>query len=61
MKIVAEYWPPPIPQRDFDWCAIDEDRYDVDCDQGGYFAKSPIGYGRTREAAVADLLEQLGE
>lgn len=42
---------PPIPSREFDWCATDDDRYDGD--------GSPIGYGETEDAAIADLLEQL--
>lgn len=42
---------PPIPLRDFDWAATQDD-YEPGC---------PIGYGRTREEAVADLEEQLAE
>jgi hypothetical protein len=34
------------------WTAVDEDTYDV----GG-----PIGAGRTREAAIADLMDQIEE
>ena len=41
---------PPIPVRDFDYGAVDDDMYD----EGG-----PIGWGRTPEEAIADLLEQL--
>lgn len=50
-KIVAQYDPPPIPDRTKDWRAYDALR----CDETG-----PFGYGRTREAAIADLMEQLG-
>ena len=39
----------PIPVRDFDYCATTR----------SYEPGHPIGYGPTREAAVADLLEQL--
>ena len=48
MTIIAKYDPPPILQRQFDWSAV-EDGYEPGC---------PIGYGRTRQEAVADLLEQ---
>ncbi len=50
---------PPIPIRSMDWSAVDDDTYDVDCDQDGYFSTSPVGHGPTEEAAIADLLEQL--
>ena len=51
MKIVTSHWLKPIPQRGFDWGAIDSDTYDG--------KGSPIGYGATEEAAIADLLDQL--
>jgi hypothetical protein len=47
--IIANYDPPPIPVRKFDWSAV-LDTYD---------AGDPIGWGRTRDEAVADLEEQL--
>lgn len=50
-RIVTKYDPPPIPDRQFDWSAV-EDSYDLG---------SPIGYGRTEEDAIADLKEQLNE
>ena len=28
MKIIATYAPPPIPDRNYDWTAIDDDTYD---------------------------------
>lgn len=37
--------------------AIDDDTYDVDCDQDGFFSTSSIGYGATPREAVVDLLE----
>lgn len=43
------------------YVAIDRSTYDADCDQDGFFSTSPVGYGRTKEAAVADLLEQMEE
>jgi hypothetical protein len=36
---------PPIPIRDFDWCAF----WDGE-EEGGHY-----GYGKTKEEAVADL------
>lgn len=54
-KIVTEYWPKPIPLRQFDWVAVTDD-YD-----GAPDSHCPVGYGRTEAEAVADLKEQLGE
>lgn len=53
MKIRTEYVYPPIPDRRFDWSAVDDDSYD------GH--GSPIGYGRTEQEAIDDLKEQLAE
>lgn len=50
MKIITTYDPPPIPIRDFDWIAIDDDTHDLD---------SPVGRGPTEKAAIADLIEQI--
>ena len=50
-KIVTRFVYPPIPLRQFDWCAVTED-YDLG---------SPCGYGRTEVEAIADLMEQLDE
>ena len=52
MNIRTEFVYPPIPDRRFDWSAVDDDTY-----EGG----APIGYGRTEQEAIADLLEQLEE
>ena len=52
MKIKTEFVYPPIPIRNCDWSAIDDDTYD----EG-----APIGRGRTEQEAVADLMEQLEE
>jgi hypothetical protein len=48
-RIVTNYWPKPIPVRQFDWSATTED-YDLG---------SPIGYGRTEAEAINDLKNQL--
>ena len=45
-KIVTHYVYPPIPWRDFDWCAF----RDGEEEKGGY------GYGKTEAEAIADLL-----
>ena len=45
-KIVTDNIFPPVPNRQFDWCAF----YDGDEERGGY------GYGATEEAAIDDLL-----
>ena len=49
MKIVTEFTYPPIPKRDWDWAAYLD----------GYEPGDPVGYGRTEEAAITDLKEQL--
>lgn len=48
-QIIVEYVHPPIPFRGHDYCAS-LDNYD-----GG----DPLGWGETREEAIADLIEQL--
>jgi hypothetical protein len=50
-RIITTYDPPPIPIRNHDWTAV-LDSYD---------AGDPIGHGRTRDEAVADLEEQLAD
>lgn len=45
-KIVTSYVNPPIPVRDFDWCA----HYDGEEEKGGY------GYGATEQEAAKDFL-----
>ena len=52
MNIRTDFIYPQIPNRDFDWCSVDDDTYD-----GG----GPIGYGPTKEAAIAALIEMVGE
>jgi hypothetical protein len=58
-KIRTTHEYPPIPIRSMDWSAVDDDTYDVDCDQDGFFSTSPVGRGATEEEAINDLLEQL--
>jgi hypothetical protein len=53
MKIVANFALKPIPDRQFDWLAVDDDTYDG--------PGCPIGSGATETEAVADLLEQIDE
>jgi hypothetical protein len=50
-NIKTTFYPPPIPDRRFDWLAIDDNTYDG--------PGSPIGTGATEQEAIADLLEQL--
>lgn len=58
MKIIATYAPPPIADRNYDWSAIDDDTYDGADDSR---TRYQIGYGRSKEAAIADLMLQLDE
>jgi len=44
MKIVTNYWPKPIPDRQFDWSAMEDGGDERMC-----------GYGCTEAEAVADL------
>jgi hypothetical protein len=56
MKIRTTFVYPPIPDRRFDWCAVDDDTYD-----GSPDCHCPIGSGATEAEAIADLLEQIAE
>jgi hypothetical protein len=58
MRITTEYWPPPIPDRRFDWSAIDADSYDGAEDSS---IRSQVGHGRTKAEAIADLLQILAD
>lgn len=49
MKIATYYCPKPIPDRSFDWSAIDADTYDGTPGQ-------PIGYGATETEAIDDFI-----
>jgi hypothetical protein len=48
-RIITRYDPPPIPTREFDWVAVEDD-YDLG---------RPVGYGRTEKDAEDDLISQL--
>ena len=54
MKIHTDFWAKPGPIRDFDWTAVTDD-YDGAPDAG----PQPVGYGRTENEAVADLVQQM--
>ena len=56
MNIKTEYDPKPIPSRAFDWSAYDEETYDGAEDSS---TRSLVGYGATKEEAVADLMEKM--
>lgn len=54
IKINTNYWPKPIPPREFDWAATYDDY------EGGDGYGEPagqIGYGATEADAVIDLIE----
>ncbi len=44
-RILTEYWPVPIPLRQFDWAAWYEDSDEED----------PWGFGETEAEAIKDL------
>lgn len=48
--IETDFWPKPGPERSYDWSAT----------RKGYEPGWPIGYGRTEQAAIDNLLEQEG-
>ncbi len=50
MNIKVEYDPKPIPLRQYDWEAWDNDD-----------ENTPIGYGLTAKEAVEDLLQKIEE
>jgi hypothetical protein len=52
MKIKTFHYPPPIPDRNCDWSAIDYETYD---------AGAPIGFGSTEQDAIDDLLRQIAD
>jgi hypothetical protein len=54
MKVVTNFWLKPVPSRRFDWSAIDDDTYD-----GAPDSRCPVGYGKTEEDAIADLMQQI--
>ena len=50
-KIVTSYLNPPIPTRQFDWCA----HFDGEEEAGGY------GYGATEAEAIQDFVDNCEE
>jgi hypothetical protein len=56
MKMLVTYDPKPFPVRTYDWEAIDADTYDGAPDSPN---RLQIGYGETREEAIAALEEIL--
>lgn len=61
IKVRTTHEYPPIPIRSMDWSAVDDDTYDVDCDQDGFFSTCPVGRGATEEEAIKDLMDQIEE
>ena len=53
MKIKTVYDPPPIPLRDCEWCAWDEETCHGDSDQ--------FGWGETEEEAIEDLKTKVSD
>lgn len=51
-RIIVNYVNPPIPDRNFDYCAYDDATFEPG---------SPQGYGPTKEAALADLQDKMEE
>lgn len=56
VTIKTNFVNPPIPMRQFDWSAYDSEKWDGDPE-----VKTSVGWGKTEQEAIADLLEQLGE
>lgn len=52
MNIITWHEKPPVPSRQYDYGAVDNDTYEPGC---------PIGWGETPEAAIADLKVQIEE
>jgi hypothetical protein len=60
MNIKTTFVYPPIPIRKFDWCATLDSYEPGEPDEDGtYHDGDPIGYGATKEEAIADLTAQL--
>jgi len=47
-KIITEFVYPPIPDRRWDWQAVED----------GYEPGDPMGVGATEDEAISDLIEQ---
>lgn len=46
-------------QPDNHYHAIDADNYEAESDSEGWWSKSPVGYGKTEQEAIDDLLDQI--
>ena len=59
LKTIFNY--PPIPTRNFDWYAIDDNSFDADYDyeSGRYITNCPHGSGATEQEAIDDLFDQM--
>lgn len=53
MKLRTEHVFPPIPDRNSDWMAYDEETYD-----GAEDSHPIVGWGPTEEAAKADFMDR---
>jgi hypothetical protein len=53
MNIKAVHVCPPIPVTFCDWCAFDDDKFDEEY--------PVVGWGKTKQEAIADLLQQIEE
>lgn len=58
VNLVTVHVHPPIPRRNFDWCAYDTDYEPPDRDGIG---GGVVGWGATEAAAIADYREIIGE
>ena len=52
VRVRTDHVFPPIPDRNCDWAAVDDNSYEPGC---------PVGRGSTEEEAITDLIEQLEE
>lgn len=57
MRIETTHVYPPIPDRAWDWAAVDADTHDPDPEARDHV----VGRGPTERAAINDLVEQLLE
>jgi len=55
MQIRTSYYAKPGPDRQYDWCAWDDDRWDVG--EPG----APMGWAATEQQAVDALMDLLDE
>lgn len=58
MKIVTNHDFPPIPDRRWDWSAIDSNTYDGADDSSN---RNQVGHGATEQEAIDNLMEILAQ